>query len=168
MNDHRHIVELGSGFSTLCLARFIQAHNYDIKFYSIDHDKRWYKILQKMLKLEGLENSVEHIYTPLVPYKHAYEKNLLWYDTNILDNYDFQSIDLLVIDGPPMSYDPFIRYSAFPYFRNRLSQNVTIIIDDAKRDGERKLLEAWKQNSDFIFTHYHSFATTDASTIAIG
>jgi hypothetical protein len=54
---------------------------------------------------------------------------------------DLKKIDLLIVDGPPGSKNPEARYPALKEFKDKLSAKAIVIIDDVKRDGERKLAE---------------------------
>jgi hypothetical protein len=85
--------------------------------------------LLKEHKVRGAEIRI----APLRPYANGSE----WYDVSMIK--DLKKIELLIVDGPPGSKNPEARYPALKEFKDKLSTKAVIIIDDVKRDGERKL-----------------------------
>lgn len=130
-NRPRLIVELGSGISTLVMAKASQGRT---KIVSIDHSEEFAQKTRNMLKDHGVKN-VEVRVAPLK--KHASGTD--WYDIALLKN--LKNIDLLVIDGPPGSKNPKARQPALKEFESKLSPKAIIVIDDVNRDGERELAE---------------------------
>jgi predicted O-methyltransferase YrrM len=130
-NRPKLIVELGSGISTLIMAKASQGR---IKIVSIDHSEEFAQKTREMLKEHGVKN-VEIRVAPLK--KHASGSD--WYDLTFLKN--LKNIDLLVIDGPPGSKNPKARQPALKEFEAKLSSKAVIVIDDVNRDGERELAE---------------------------
>ena len=123
------VVELGSGVSTL-----VAAKSGAKKIVSIDNSEIFGEKTRQLLKAHNVQG-VEIRIAQLVPDKDGLD----WYDLSVLT--DLEKIDLLIIDGPPGSKNPDARYPALREFKDKLSINATIIIDDVKRDGERKLAE---------------------------
>ena len=123
------VVELGSGVSTL-----VAAKSGAKKIVSIDNSEIFGEKTRQLLKAHNVQG-VEIRIAQLVPDKDGLD----WYDLSVLA--DLEKIDLLIIDGPPGSKNPDARYPALREFKDKLSINATIIIDDVKRDGERKLAE---------------------------
>lgn len=123
------VVELGSGVSTL-----VSAKSGARKVVSIDNSQEWGGKTIAMLR-EHKVRGVDVRIAPLQPYANG----STWYDTSAIK--DLKKIDLLIIDGPPGSKNPEARYPALAEFKDRLSKDAVIIIDDVKRDGERKLAE---------------------------
>jgi predicted O-methyltransferase YrrM len=130
-NRPKLVVELGSGISTLIMAKASQGQ---IKIVSIDHSEEFAQKTREMLKEHGVKN-VEIRVAPLK--KHASGSD--WYDLTFLKN--LKNIDLLVIDGPPGSKNPKARQPALKEFEAKLSPKAVIVIDDVNRDGERELAE---------------------------
>jgi predicted O-methyltransferase YrrM len=123
------VVELGSGVSTLVLAKAGAK-----KVVSIDNSEEFggkTADLLKSHKVRGVEIRTAHL--------KPYANGSTWYSLDALT--DLKKIDLLIIDGPPGSKNPEARYPALKEFKNKLAPNAIIIIDDVKRDGERKLAE---------------------------
>jgi hypothetical protein len=123
------VVELGSGISTL-----VAAKSGARKIVSIDNSDAWGAktvVLLKEHKIRGVDVRI----APLRPYANGSE----WYDLDAIK--DLKKIDLLIVDGPPGSKNPEARYPALKQFKDKLSAYAIVIIDDVKREGERKLAE---------------------------
>jgi predicted O-methyltransferase YrrM len=123
------VVELGSGISTL-----VAAKSGARKIVSIDNSDVWGAKTVAMLR-EHKVRGVDVRIAPLRPYANGSE----WYDVEVIK--DLKKIDLLIVDGPPGSKNPEARYPALQQFKNKLSAAAIIIVDDVRRDGERKLAE---------------------------
>jgi hypothetical protein len=54
-----------------------------------------------------------------------------------------QLIDLLLVDGPPRSTGSLARYPAVPVLSPWFSEKIAIVLDDAQRPDEQKVLELW-------------------------
>lgn len=128
------IVELGSGVSTLVIAKALEKVGSGT-LTSIDHDEVFQNITKERLKRLGLE--AEHIFAPLTQGEAANR----WYDLPALDG----PIDLLIIDGPPEAISPQVRGHASRLFPS-LNEGATIILDDADRPGERQVVARWLQD----------------------
>lgn len=123
------VVELGSGISTL-----VAAKSGARKIVSIDNSDSWGAKTVALLK-EHKVRGVDVRVAPLRPYANGSD----WYDLDAIK--DLKKIDLLIVDGPPGSKNPEARYPALQQFKDKLSASAIIIIDDVRRDGERKLAE---------------------------
>ena len=123
------VVELGSGISTL-----VAAKSGARKIVSIDNSDVWGAKTVAMLR-EHKVRGVDVRIAPLRPYANGSE----WYDVEVIK--DLKKIDLLIVDGPPGSKNPEARYPALQQFKDKLSASAIIIVDDVRRDGERKLAE---------------------------
>jgi hypothetical protein len=64
-----------------------------------------------------------------------------WYDLQSLPS----EIDLLVIDGPPWTQNPFVRGRAEVLFE-RIAPGGMVLLDDAARPGERVVAARWRQD----------------------
>ncbi len=126
----RFTVELGSGTSTLVLAK-----SGARKIISLDHSPEFGSQTREMLaahKVRGVEIRIHELET----YRGKYQ----WYAKSTLKG--LAKIDLLVIDGPPSSTNPDARYPALEHLVPLLSPKATVILDDVYRDEERKLADA--------------------------
>jgi hypothetical protein len=71
----------------------------------------------------------------------TYPAGYKWYSPEALIG--IKNIDLLVIDGPPSSINPDARYPALEHILPLLTKRATVILDDANREDEKKLAEAF-------------------------
>lgn len=130
-NRPKLIVELGSGISTLVMAKAAVGR---VKIVSIDHSEEFAQKTREILNEHGVKN-VEIRVAPL----KSNASGTQWYDLTLLRN--LKNIDLLVIDGPPGSKNPKARQPALKEFETKLSPKAVIVIDDVNREGERELAE---------------------------
>ena len=72
-------------------------------------------------------------------------KRQLWYDLSkaVVPN----SVDLLLVDGPPGEVGPQSRYPAFPLLEQFLSDSALIVLDDGRRQEEQQIVTRWASNS---------------------
>lgn len=129
----RLTVELGSGISTLVLAK-----SGAKKIVSLDHSVEFGTQTREMLSIHGVRGVDIRIHE-LETYPGGYK----WYAKSTYKG--LSKIDLLVIDGPPSSTNPDARYPAFEHLIPLLSPKATVILDDVYRDEERKLADAITQ-----------------------
>jgi predicted O-methyltransferase YrrM len=126
----RLTVELGSGISTLVLAK-----SGAKKIVSLDHSVDFGTQTREMLICHGVRG-VEIRISELETYSRGYK----WYAKATFKG--LSKIDLLVIDGPPSSTNPDARFPALEHLVPLLSPKATVILDDVYRDEERKLADA--------------------------
>jgi hypothetical protein len=120
--------------------------------YTVEHDAGWADQLEQALEQQGDADRVTVIRASLV--KSSCGGRLQqWYDQNtIIAVMEDQSVDLLLIDGPPSRRDDqAIRYGALPFFMDRMSDRFMIALDDAQRSGERKVVDRWEQEYGLSF-----------------
>jgi len=82
--------------STIAIAKFLK-NDPNAKIISLEHDKEWIDIMNRLIEKEGLTNIVIH-HTPLIDFDIDSVKGK-WYDISTI-NLD-SDFDMLVIDGPP-------------------------------------------------------------------
>jgi len=151
INDRKVIVEFGSGISTIYIAKVLDECGGHI--YSFEHDEGWFHFISSQLEKNNLSECVSLTYAPLR--KSTYSlKNSLWYDESIVRNKIKNSIDMMIIDGPPAysKESSLSRYPAVPVLQSRLSKNYCIICDDIVRNGERKIVKMWEKELDIVFS----------------
>lgn len=132
------IVECSSGVSTVVLARAVEMNGIG-HVYSLEHDLIYAEKTRKELERHKLDKFATVIHAPLVTHK-INDKNWLWYD---LGRLSIPSIDLLVIDGPPMNIQSEARYPAIPLLAEYLSKGALVILDDADRLEEKRIVVNW-------------------------
>lgn len=140
------IVECGGGVSTLFITRLLQQLGQGY-LYTIEHDLGWAETLEAMLKRENLEDFGTIIFAPLSPTNLSFSDSA-WYDTSVIDKMlADKKLDLVLVDGPP-AYETEImysRYPAMPYFKDKLADDYTIIVDDYDRPGEIEIVRRWEK-----------------------
>jgi predicted O-methyltransferase YrrM len=133
INRPKLTVELGSGVSTLVLAK-----SGARKIISFDHTIEFGEQTRKMLiahGVRGVDVRIEEL--------ESYPSGYRWYSKKSLKG--LAKIDLLVIDGPPSSTNPDARYPAIEHLLSLLSPQATIVLDDVDRPEERKLAESFSR-----------------------
>ena len=156
----QRVVECGSGFSTLVLARLLRGRAG--RLVSLEHDRAWATRVQSDLAAAGLAEIARVALAPLEPHPLALN-GLHWYSQHALPSLP-PRIDLLLVDGPP-AFEPHIelsRYPALPALAKRLAADATVILDDIDRPGELRILETWEHDHDI------RFELRPAERIAIG
>lgn len=141
----RTIVEVGSGSSTLILARYASA-NPGVKVFCLEHDERFAKATLELLESEGLAGAVEINARPLtkvyVGSPDSPECVGPWYHNDDLP----PMIDFVLVDGPPERLGG--RAAVLPALWDRLlkgSGGWEMWLDDAGRPGERDAVKAWQR-----------------------
>jgi len=153
--EHRPkcIVELGSGSSTIIIARVLQLlGEKKTTHIAVDHEKKYLDLTCIGAELNGVAEGTEFIHCPLV---HNDSLDKLWYG-GLTEKLSDQKIDLLIIDGPPGALQPMSRYPALPLLLPYMSEDCTIVLDDAGRDEEQEIAKRWiQENPEFnlIFNH---------------
>jgi predicted O-methyltransferase YrrM len=159
LNGRRRVVELGSGVSTVMLARlFHQRRPRDgFRLVAVEHDAGWAGWVIEQLEREGIGSGVSVVLAPLVPHPRA-EPGLSWYDEPTLTKglrtaLQGDPIDLLLVDGPPAhaSGMGLARYPALPVLLHQLAPGATVVLDDAERAGEQEVLRRWEDETGLVF-----------------
>lgn len=148
-NNRAQIVEFGSGISTIIIARFIKVNKLNTKILSIDNNKDWQEIISKEVKKYNCEENLTLVHAEIDKHNNAELKaydNEFWYNyekvkiaINNLDN----EIDLVVVDGPSTGTSTYVRYSALPILKTKLSKSSCIFLDDIRRPSEREIITKW-------------------------
>ena len=139
----REVVELGCGASSLVIARALE-RNGGGRLTSLDQHAGFVEATAKWLGEHDLQAAMRH--APLTEDPSQWSHN--WYDLSAVP----AAIDLLVIDGPPWTLNPFVRGRAEVLF-DRIVPGGMVLLDDAARPGERVVAQRWRRDwPDFRFT----------------
>lgn len=133
------VLECSSGISTIVLAQRLMLNGKG-HVYSLDHDEIFAEKTKKELIRHGLDGWATVIYAPLVNYEingSAYR----WYSLSGVPN--DMSVEMIVIDGPPMKLGEKTRYPALPLLYGILKKDGLIVMDDAERLDEKKIIDLW-------------------------
>lgn len=141
----RSILEFGAGTSTVIVARALQTLGYPPELHiAVDHDARYLRHTIQLARVNGVEKYVRFEHCPLAPLPGF---PLPWY-SNVPEAIGRARIDLVIVDGPP-AYEPGkekAREPALPVIRSFLSERAVVILDDANREGESRILDRWLQD----------------------
>ncbi|WHS27169.1 class I SAM-dependent methyltransferase [Auritidibacter ignavus] len=144
----QHIVELGSGTTTLLFGHYLTAHGG--RLYSFDHLNHYRDLTASYVSLHGLEPVVDLQLAPLAPQVPAADTEPAedaeppqWYDLSQARLPE--QIDLLFVDGPPAATGPQARYPALNALADRLAPGAVVILDDGVRDEEQQIATRWAQ-----------------------
>lgn len=132
----RTVVELGCGASTLVLARALQVCGLRSRLVSYDQHAGFVAATRLWLAEQGLSADLRH--GPIT--ERCEDWPGLWYRLDHLPD----TIDLLVIDGPPWTVHPYVRGAAELLFP-RLAPGGVVMLDDAFRPGERVVARRWRR-----------------------
>ena len=138
VNNKKNVVEVGSGISTILLARLIKKNNLATKVISIDHDANWQAIVAQCLENDGIREFVEFVSSPLVQ-----QGGYLWYDRSRIGLPKDFVADTIIVDGP-IGNVAMARYGALPYLKEYLSNDCyTIYLHDTDRFDEQEVINRW-------------------------
>ena len=174
-HGRRRVVELGSGISTVLLARLQRqcAPLGGFRMAAVEHDTRWVRWVTEQLDREGTGSDVAVVHAPLGPHPRA-ERDLSWYDENALTEglraaLRGDPIDLLLVDGPP-AYAPghgLARYPAIPVLFDWLAPGASVVLDDAERPGEQEVLRRWERETGLVFNRAGRADRDDRTGVAV-
>ncbi len=132
----RNVVELGAGATSLVCAKALEM-NGGGTLHSFDQHAGFVEATAGWLRDEGVDARMHH--APLVPSPAGWPGK--WYHLRDVPD----TIDLLIIDGPPWAIHPFVRGAAEVLF-DRLAPGGVVLLDDASRPGERVVARRWSEN----------------------
>ena len=150
----RSLLELGSGTSTVVLARLLRQLGGHLT--SVEHDELWLERVRRWLDIEGLADQVTLVHAPLVPSSQALATSS-WYDEVVLKDaaLPHAPFDLVLVDGPPAGEerDGTARFPALPFLLPHLAAGALVVLDDAHRPGETEVLRRWRELApDLVLT----------------
>jgi hypothetical protein len=131
-NDHRTLVELGPGVSSVVLG----SANPDLDMFGLEHDERFFDLVSDQLADHGIDD-YELIHAPLET-----DRDEQWYSRRALDQLPDQ-IDVLVVDGPPNWRGQGRRRPAWGNLASRLNPGGLVLVDDTHRHDERRMATDW-------------------------
>lgn len=140
------VVEFGSGATSLIIAQALKLHGGG-RLTSFDQHADFVAATAAWLGTHGLDADMR--YAALGAPASGWSG--LWYEPGALP----ESIDLLVVDGPPWTIHPLTRGSAESLF-DRIAPGGAVILDDAARPGERLVARRWRKRwpgIDFQLVH---------------
>lgn len=152
INQRRLVIEFGSGLSTIIMARLIKKNNLETRVIAIEHNEKWAFILQGYLENEELQDFVKivrvdlkDVQTPLGLVK--------WYDYEVIASEIMdKKFDLIIIDGPPANEERIMhsRFPALSKLKNNTAEDFCLILDDANRQGEKDLVNYYREHNPTV------------------
>jgi predicted O-methyltransferase YrrM len=136
----RLVVECGSGSSTVVLARCLRSLGGRV--VTLEHDPAWARVTSELLRLHGVADMASVVAAPLVERRTPDGRELRWYGPEY-EPFLGETIDLLLVDGPPKPSGHLARYPAVPLLQPFLSPRCVILLDDGDRPDERTIARAW-------------------------
>lgn len=140
------VVELGSGISTLELARALRRCGTG-HLVTFDHDAGWCELITRRVGEEGLSDLVTVTHAPLEDLELAGQR-YRWYSRDAIERaIQSRPIDILLVDGPPGQTCRRARYPAIPVLGASISPSTVIFVDDAERADEQSIIRDWSGDS---------------------
>jgi predicted O-methyltransferase YrrM len=147
------VVELGSGVSSI-IGGYCLKEIRDARLVSFEHDESCANVSKNNIIMHGLDDIVQLKYAPLKQMQFQ-DKRYLWYDISSVE-FD-RPIDILIVDGPPQRLCKNARFPALPMLIDHLSRDALIIIDDASRTYEKRMISEWlSMYPDFGYKKYET------------
>jgi predicted O-methyltransferase YrrM len=136
------VVELGAGASSLVIGHQLRRAGRG-HLYTLEHDAAFADVTRRQVSAFGLDPWVTVLDAPLEDLELDGDR-YRWYRVPDAVR-DLERIDVVVVDGPPQRTDPegMPRYPALPVLGGKLGPGALVFIDDARRDGERRMLARW-------------------------
>lgn len=147
----RLVLECGSGTSTVLIAHCLKQMDVG-KIISLEHIGKFASAARQRLKKDGLEEISTVLETPLRQWSLNGEE-LIWYNFDPKAHLQ-QTIDMLIVDGPPGGTGPLARYPAVPVLKEWLSPNAVIILDDGNREAEKEIAKRWIEELNATYEFY--------------
>jgi len=136
------IMEFGSGLSTLVMAYAVK--DSDSRIYSIDHSSEYADMTQAALDRHGMSENVTIFRVDL----EKITSDQILDNMNKLESMPCDvEVDFVFIDGPPCNAEPLARRAALQYSWSKLSENGVVVMDDADRSGEQRIVRELISNT---------------------
>ena len=163
--EPHHVLEFGSGNSTLMFARANRRTGRQCEITSVEHDPRYAKHTIQRLEQEGLALMANVLFAPLGVKKYGDSLLPAYHLDNVKIN--TSPADLILIDAPPeiLGGREGILYQAMEFAR----RGTIVLLDDANRVSERKAVQRWERTfGDLITTIQIDALTRPLAAIVIG
>lgn len=133
------IIEFGSGYSTLVLAKVSRQTNG--RLLSFEHSEFFAQRTEAQLGSDAQAGAATILHRPLKIHRYG-AKLLSCYSICWKEHKDFEGCELSLVDGPPSSISrEAVLYELFP----RLRVGGVVLVDDMNRESEQRWLKTWKQ-----------------------
>ncbi len=144
INNRKSIIEFGAGISTLYFAW--AAKQTQSTFLSIEESEDWCEKIKSFLCANDLNDHCDLHFVPRqITDMDGYSSR--WYAAEkVRELVGGRMFDLVVVDGPTAfrKGEENARRPAIDVLKPNLADRCAIFLDDALRDGERRILAAWE------------------------
>lgn len=159
--EPRLYLELGSGSSTVFLAHLCKTIGRNARVVSIEENLKFAERTRSLLQLYKLLDQVSIIVSPVIPTQIGGWRGYC-YDisqASLASVMAGEEADLVLIDGPMSAWTNRgdCRYGTLPLIRQWLTNHAIVIIDDAHRRRERRIIERW--TAEGIFQPVYSYSS---------
>jgi predicted O-methyltransferase YrrM len=135
------MLDLGSGFSTIILARHaITVAGATVA--TVDGDAGYLTRTVQLAKAWGVDSVVTPLCCPVVK-GDGLGPEKTWYDPEPIEALG-RAFDFVFIDGPPQSFGLKVRGGLLPRLAKSLAAGCIIVMDDCYREGELAVIAAWR------------------------
>lgn len=136
-NRTARVLELGSGLSTVVMARALEQNQERGELVTLEHHPHYAEQTRRMLAEHGLAEVARVVESPLQMRQIAGLSDF-WYTPSSLDG--LTDVDLLFVDGPGNRE----RSMTLFLLHGLLAETAYIAIDDINRPESQHLLELWQ------------------------
>jgi hypothetical protein len=156
----RLVLELGSGSSTVLLARQCASLGSEERIVSVEESQIFAARTRRLLRRHNLLDRVSIVVSPVVRTRighwlgYCYEMP----EAGIASAIAGERAELALIDGPMSAWTMRgdCRYGTLPLIRRWLTDDAIVIVDDASRRRERDIIERW--TTERLFQPLRSYA----------
>ena len=154
INNRRAILEVGTGVSTVYIAKVAKDLGLELEIVSIDENLDWQNTIERYLKKLGCEDIVRFCHSDI---DEASEYG--WYQEDILSVFFAKSsfrFDCIIIDAPSTHNHVSARSRAIPFLMKSglIQEEYAIYLDDTYRGAEKKIAKDWKALLQCKLTDY--------------
>jgi hypothetical protein len=143
----RLVLELGSGSSTVLLARQCASLGGEARVVSVEERPLFAARTSRLLRHHNLLDRVSLVVSPVVRTRighwrgYCYEMS----DSGVASAMAGNQAELVLIDGPMSAWTMRgdCRYATLPLIRRWLTNSAIVLVDDADRRQERDIIERW-------------------------
>ncbi|MEL7491441.1 MAG: class I SAM-dependent methyltransferase [Pseudomonadota bacterium] len=159
VNKRRTILELGSGYSSIYIAKALESAAPDGGVViTVDAHAGWLDQVVEKARAAGVADRVRAVHAPLAPIPGDAD-GAYWYDmAPIIEALAGASIDLMLVDGPVASGKAvaYARAPAVPMLKDRLSADCAVYLDDIHRPSHAEIAKQWSETLGLAFEHHHA------------
>jgi hypothetical protein len=131
------IIEASSGISSIVISEWLLQNAPDSKHFALENEEKYANLTRSRIR----NTNSQIVHAPLVSHDIK-GKSWQWYTINE-ELSALESIDMIVVDGPPVHIQEHARFPAVPLLIEKLSDKGVVIMDDGGRSAEREIVQMW-------------------------